>query len=212
MPHEAVQAKASSATKGGSRYFLRSWGESKFWELPSEVRHIIFKGILLNAVVKFRHWSLRQTREFLLSKITPTREDYERFSEGQVMSKRDIDDYVEFLYHKDRETCATCPQEWILGANDCRCPAVTRLYPIPTDMLLVSKRFRQDVLVAYSLVQQMVPEVIGTAKVQPSTFRPRSERCCKPGAVKQPNPPPKGFNEFSRDLIERSLYPSSPVC
>ncbi|KAF3092306.1 hypothetical protein TWF102_005461 [Orbilia oligospora] len=128
------------------------------------------------------------------------------------MSKRDIDDYVEFLYHKDRETCATCPQKRILGVNDCRRSGVTRLYPIPIDMLLVGKRFRQDVLVAYSLVQQMVPEVIGTTRVQPSTFRSRGERCCKPGAVKQPNPPPKGFNEFSRDLIERSLYPSSPVC
>ncbi|KAF3316550.1 hypothetical protein TWF173_001835 [Orbilia oligospora] len=205
MPQKAVQAKASSATLGGSRYFLRSWGSLK-------LRHIIFKGILLDAVVKFRHWSPRQTREFLLSKIAPTREDYERFSERQVMSKRDIDDYVEFLYHNDRETCATCPRKRILGVNDCRCAGVTRLYPIPTDMLLVSKRFRQDVLVAYSLVQQMVPEVIGTTRVQPSTFRPRGERCCKPGAVKQPNPLPKGFGEFSRDLIERSLYPSSPVC
>ncbi|KAF3283576.1 hypothetical protein TWF132_010025 [Orbilia oligospora] len=187
-------------------------GESKFWELPSELRQIIFKGILLDAIVKLRHWSPRQTKDFLLSKITLTREDYEGFSERQVMSKRDIDDYVEFLYHKDREKCATCPQKRILGVNDCRCSGITRLYPIPTDMLLVSKRFRQDVLVAYSLVQQMVPEVIGTTRVQPSTFRSRGEWCCKPGAVKQPNPPPKGFNDFSRDLIERSLYPSSPVC
>ncbi|RVD83111.1 uncharacterized protein DFL_007512 [Arthrobotrys flagrans] len=212
MPPKRAKLGASSAIPAAPRYFLRSKKKSKYRELPPETRQNILKGILLDSVVKFRHRSQKATRDYLLSKIALTKEDYEKFTEKQVMNERDIDDYVEFLYHQDCEACVTCPKKQVLGKNDCRCPAVTRLYPIPTNMLLVSKAFREDVLAAYHLVQQMATGIIESNKVPPSTFRSQCEWCYTPDAANRTPPPGKGFNNFSRDLIERSLYPSSPVC
>ncbi|KAK6510473.1 hypothetical protein TWF506_009579 [Arthrobotrys conoides] len=199
MPPKAILAGPLSE---GKKHFLRSGKNPKYWDLPPELRQNILKGILLDSVVALRNWSRKETRNHLISKIALTREDYKKFSENLVMSKRDIDDYVGFLYHQDREACATCPKQRVLGADDCRCPAVTRLLPILTSMLLVSKSFREDTLAAYGLVQQMLTESIKSKRVQPSSFKPRCEGHHTPGGMNRPSPPKKGLNDFSRDLIE----------